>query len=431
MSLRLKLALAIATIAGLVAGVTGVVVYAREKADRFDRARSGVARTVRIYEKILDSPNPIPLPNVTIEGGESGVQRSSDVPDALRRRLVDTHVYSIITTSHGLPVVIAGVRLQSTSGRVYEIQRFVEDTQALKDLRVALIQVGVAAALLGALLGLLVSILLGRPLQRTAALARRIAGGDLKARLRPHGRDEIAQVGRALDEMAEALGAKIAELDEAAEREKRFSGDVAHELRTPVTGLVAAAALLDDSRPAAMVRERASALAALVEDLLEVMRLEAAGETPRVDPFDLVRLVGDVTAIRLPTAEIQAPVSMPVLSDPRRVERVVVNLLDNARRHGRAPVVVTVAARGSDALVEVRDAGDGFGSFLRHAGERFALAAPERGKGTGLGLAIARGQARILGGTLDLRDDGGAVVTLHLPGVVASRPRPDVVEVRT
>ena len=75
--------------------------------------------------------------------------------------------------------------------------------------------------------------------------------------------------------MAGALSRKLGELDEAAEREKRFSSDVAHELRTPVTGLVAAAALLDDSRAAGMVRERASALAALVEDLLEVMRLES------------------------------------------------------------------------------------------------------------------------------------------------------------
>ena len=143
--------------------------------------------------------------------------------------------------------------------------------------------------------------------------------------------------------MAGALSRKLGELDESAEREKRFSSDVAHELRTPVTGLVAAAALLDDSRAAGMVRERASALAALVEDLLEVMRLES-GELPRLDPFDLARLVRDVVHLRLPGAEVDAPPELHVLCDPRRVERIVANLLDNARRHGRPPVRVRVAA---------------------------------------------------------------------------------------
>ena len=107
---------------------------------------------------------------------------------------------------------------------------------------------------------------------------------------------------------------------------------------------------------------------------------------------------------------------------PRRVERIVANLLDNARRHGRPPVRVRVDVNGDDALVEVRDHGEGFGQFLPHAGERFALARPERGGGTGLGLAICRGQARIIGGTLDLRDERGAVAQLRLPHAVTARP---------
>src|SRR5262249_58661331 len=90
----------------------------------------------------------------------------------------------------------------------------------------------------------------------------------------------------------------------------------------PVTGLVAAAALLDDSRAAGMVRERASALAALVEDLLEVMRLES-GELPRLDPFDLARLVRDVVHLRLPGADVDAPQELAVLNDSRRVQRIL------------------------------------------------------------------------------------------------------------
>ncbi len=414
MSLRIKLAVAIAAIAGLVASLTGIVVYERERSDRYDRARVEVADTVRIYTKLRESQVRDVFLDVIEESKDTGVLRSPEIPAALRLRLTDDHVYTLITASHGVPVVIAGVRLRG-GGRVYALRSFVADAQALADLRLALIQVGIAAAGLGAVLGLLVSIILGRPLRRSAALARRLASGDLSARLRPRGRDEIAQLGRALDEMAEALDEKVAALDEAAERERQFSGDVAHELRTPVTGMVAAAALLDDSRAASMVRERAAALGALVEDLLEVMRLESSEELARGEPFDLCRLVADVVRGRLPEATLDAEEPVIVLTDPRRVERIIANLLDNARRHGQVPYSVAVTRDATSAVVEVRDAGKGFGDFLEHAGERFALAAPERGKGTGLGLAIARGQARVLGGTLALADAGGAVATLRLP----------------
>ncbi len=417
MSLRLKLALAIATIAGLVAGGTGVLLYSQEKSDRYDRARKSTAQVARLYAEVYDDGVGVQAQAIFEPANGS---LSPYVPSYLRQRLVNGDVYSVIVRSHGVPVVIAGTRAKD-GARIYAQRPFAADVQALADLRVALLQICIGAACVGALLGLIASIALGRPLRRTAALARRLAAGDLEARLAPRGSDEIAQLGRALDDMAAALGAKIHELADAAQREKRFSGDVAHELRTPVTGLVAAAALLDDSRPARMVRERAAALAALVEDLLEVMRLESPSETARVDPLPLLRLVRDVVASRLPQAEVIAAGDVEVVSDARRIERILVNLLENARRHGRPPYVVTVDSDGADAIVTVRDSGDGFGAFLPYAGERFALAAPERGRGTGLGLAICRGQARVIGGSVELRDEDGAVVTLRLPGSVTAR----------
>jgi signal transduction histidine kinase len=249
--------------------------------------------------------------------------------------------------------------------------------------------------------------------QRSAALARRLAAGDLDARLHPRGRDEIAALGRALDDMAEALGRTIHELDEAAERERSFSADVAHELRTPITGLVAASSLLDDTPEAVMVKERARALAHLVEDLLEVMRLDAGAETPMSQEFDLVRLVGDVARDRLPEAELVLPPTLRIESDPRRLERVLVNLMENARRYGAAPFQIVVDSE--TVTVTVRDSGPGFGPFLERAADRFAMASRDRGGGTGLGLAIAEGQSRVLGGDLELRDDGGAVATVRLP----------------
>ena len=258
---------------------------------------------------------------------------------------------------------------------------------------------------------MLVAWALSSRLRRSAALARRLAAGDLDARLHPRGKDEIAALGHALDDMAEALGRTIRELDEAAERERSFSADVAHELRTP-TRCASAASLLGDEPEAVMVKERAAALAHLVEDLLEVMRLDAGAETAHDAEFDLVRLVGDVARDRLPEAALDLPPSLHVQSDPRRLERVLVNLLENARKYGDAPYAVHVDA---DALtITVRDSGPGFGAFLDRAADRFAMASAARGGGgTGLGLAIAEGQSH--GADLELFDDGGAVAVVRLP----------------
>ena len=114
-----------------------------------------------------------------------------------------------------------------------------------------------------------------------------------------------------------------------------------------------------------MVQERARALAHLVEDLLEVMRLDAGAEIAAEEPFDLARLVGDVARDRLPEAALDLPPTLQVQTDPRRVERVLVNLLENARKYGAAPF--TVAIDPEALTITVRDSGPGFGPFLHRA----------------------------------------------------------------
>ncbi len=425
MSLRLRLALAIAVISLVVAGGISVAVYQRSYGERVDRARESAARQLQTAASIArlrlpggTTVTPSGAYLLTVDGEALGDGLvAAGVPEGLRRdvtaapgRILTEPVLDGLT-----PAVYAGTSVPRV-GTIYVRQSFEQDEDELAALRAALIRITVGAVIVGALLGVVVASALSRRLRRSAALARRLASGDLEARLRPRGRDEIAALGRALDDMADSLGETIRELDHAAERERRFSADVAHELRTPITGLVAAASLLDDAPDATMVKERAAALAQLVEDLLEVMRLEAGGETARQEEFDLVRLVRDVARDRVPEADIVAPERLVVQSDPRRLERVLANLLDNARRHGSPPIAIRV-----DPLVPaitVRDHGTGFGAFLEQAGDRFAMAAPDRAGGSGLGLAIAMGQARVLGGDLLLSDDHGAVAVLRLPQAI-------------
>jgi signal transduction histidine kinase len=428
-SLRVRLALAIAVISVLVAGGISIAVYQRSYGERVERARESAARQLQTAASIVR----LRLPGGTIITPSGAYLLTSDgealgdavvaagVPEALRQRVAADpgRVLTEPALDGVTPAVYAGTTVPSV-GTIFVRQSFEQDEQDLSALRAALIRITVAAAIVGAVLGAIVASALSRRLRRSATLARRLAAGDLEARLRPRGRDEIAALGRALDEMADSLGETIRELDQAAERERRFSADVAHELRTPITGLLAAASLLEESPDATMVQERAAALAELVEDLLEVMRLDAGGETARQEEFDLVRLVRDVVGERVPEAVVDAPEHLVVQSDPRRLERVLGNLVDNARRHGADPIEVRVDPVAM--AVTVRDHGRGFGEFLDYAGDRFAMASADRAGGSGLGIAIAKGQARVLGGELILADDDGAVATLRLPTGIRIQP---------
>ncbi|MET4927446.1 ATP-binding protein, partial [Streptomyces sp. PSRA5] len=108
-----------------------------------------------------------------------------------------------------------------------------------------------------------------------------------------------------------------------------------------------------------------------------------------------------------------------VRTDSRRLERILTNLVVNAHRHGRAPVVITVS--GDGRTVAVRDHGPGYPTTLLDDGpQRFRTGARERGTGHGLGLTIALGQAHVIGATLEFGNppDGGALATLRLPSVL-------------
>ncbi|MFD0058685.1 ATP-binding protein [Streptomyces sp. NPDC127168] len=251
-----------------------------------------------------------------------------------------------------------------------------------------------------------------RRLHATARVARRISAGDLDARVgdpraqdptRPQ--DEVASVAGALDSMAASLQGKLL-------AEQRFTADVAHELRTPLTGLHAAAELLPPGRPTELVRDRVAALRTLTEDLLEISRLDSGRERLEVEPEPLGELAERVVRGSGTDTRVDVVRDARVETDRRRLERVLGNLVANAHRHGRAPVVLTV----DGPVITVRDHGDGYPDYLlAHGPQRFRTEAG--GKGHGLGLTIALGQAEVLGARLDFTNppDGGALAALTLP----------------
>jgi two-component system sensor histidine kinase MtrB len=270
--------------------------------------------------------------------------------------------------------------------------------------------------------------------------ASRIAAGDLRARLPIEGRDEFAAWAGEFNRMADSLQATVATLEDSQAQNRRFVADVSHELRTPLTALVAEASIIeagldhlapDARRAAELLVADVRRLRGLIDDLMELSRFDAQAEALRLEPVDLGRVVAATAAARLPAASVTVP-SEPVIveSDVRRLDRILGNLLDNARTHAAAaPVDVTLDADAVEARIVVADRGPGVSAeALPHLFDRFYKADPSRAAGesstSGLGLAIAAEHAALLGGSLRAaaRPGGGLTFTVTLP---VTRSLPD------
>jgi signal transduction histidine kinase len=237
--------------------------------------------------------------------------------------------------------------------------------------------------------------------------------------------------------MADALQAKIGALSAAQARERRFTSDVAHELRTPLTALVSEASVLREHldrlpdearRPAELLVGDVARLRRLVEDLMEISRLDAGQERVEAEPVDLASLAEDVVRARGWGSLVALHAGELVLrSDRRRLERIVANLVGNAVEHGGRDVSVRVGRDGTGPFVEVADGGGGIPpQHQPHLFERFYKVDPARSGGSGLGLVIAMENARLLGGDIEVWSEVGvgSRFTLRLP-VTESLPPGD------
>ena len=284
--------------------------------------------------------------------------------------------------------------------------------------------------LLAALAGVVLARSALRPVARASDAAHSLAEGLLETRLPVEGKDEFGAWAQSFNEMAAALEAKIAALSAAQARERRFTSDVAHELRTPLTALVGEASLLaehvermpaESRRPAELLIADVGRLRRLVEELMEISRFDAGAERVYAEEVDVTALVSATVRARGWDGHVRVEGDgLTVTSDPRRLERIVANLVDNAFEHGGSAVTVRV---GSDR-VEVADDGPGIApEHLPHLFERFYKADESRsGGGTGLGLAIARENALLLGGDLEVESEPGAGsrFTLRFPAAEPS-----------
>lgn len=245
-----------------------------------------------------------------------------------------------------------------------------------------------------------------------------------------------AAVGLALD-VSGRVQAERDRLEAVAARE-RFYAMASHELRTPVSAVMlynelllgdAYGLLTDEQRDAVERSQRCAAeLLELINDLLDLSRLEAGKMEPRMEEVELVELAaGAVAAVEVLAAEQECPIffeaptdELVVTGDGKRTRQILLNLLSNALKYGRgSPVHVRLARDGDGAVIEVTDHGPGIpAADLSRIFDDFVRLGDGAGEGTGLGLPIARRLAQLLGGSLEVSSvvGQGSTFRLVLPG---------------
>lgn len=268
-----------------------------------------------------------------------------------------------------------------------------------------------------------------RPLREMTAAAAVMAQGDYTRRVRATARDEVGQLAGAFNQMA-------ADLAEADQRRRELIANVSHELRTPIAAL---RAMLEnavdgvtdsDEDVAAAALSHTERLGRLVNDFLDLSRVDAGAQSLRRSPVGMRGLLEEATEeARVLAAAVGRgqrfrldvePAELTVFADRVRLRQVVGNLLDNAARHGPSDGLVTAVARasaGGQVVLEIRDEGPGIpAEDRRRMFERFTRGERAGDGGTGLGLAIARWVVDLHGGSIEVVDDPvGCAIRVTMP----------------
>ncbi len=394
----------------------------------------------------------------TVAGSGAPTEVSAGPAEAIPPPLRDPVLKGFLATKYitvatgdqasAVPTLVVGQPVR-TAGR--NLQLYLLFPLSAEQRTLALIQSTLALAG-GALLVLLAGISsvvtrqVVRPVRQAADVAERFADGHLDERMPVHGDDEVARLAESYNEMAASIQSQIRQLEEFGALQRRFTSDVSHELRTPLTTVRMAAEVLhaqadpDDAvarRSSQLLVDELDRFEGLLTDLLEISRLDAGMAELGTETVDVGALVRRAAETVRPLVEATATPLLLDLGetvvaevDPRRVERILRNLLANALDHGDGrPVEVRLSGDEEALAVVVRD--HGVGLRPGEAGlvfNRFWRADPSRQRrsgGTGLGLAISLEDARLHGGWLQAwgEVDRGAVFRLTLPLRLGDRLR--------
>ncbi|MCW3845014.1 HAMP domain-containing histidine kinase [Micromonospora yasonensis] len=311
----------------------------------------------------------------------------------------------------GQPTLLVGIPLAGGVG-YYELTSLREVEETFQVVGLALTAVAIMVAGAGAALGWYATRHSVRPLTAVADAAERIAAGDFTTRLDPTTDPDLTRLSSSFNHMVDQLVRRI-------ERDRRFAADVSHELRSPLQTLAAAASVLTRRREhhdertataAGLVADEVARFQRLVDDLIQLARTEQPAQRETVDVAALAREA--CLARALPERLVQVPAGTPTewRIDRRRVEQILLNLLDNAVRYGGGPVAVRLSlGDGGAGVIDVDDDGPGVPAGDREViFDRFVRGRAAHARagtdGTGLGLALVAQHAAAHGGRASVVD---------------------------
>ncbi|WP_010542011.1 MtrAB system histidine kinase MtrB [Dietzia alimentaria] len=384
----------------------------------------------------------------------AGAQVPPELQSLVRRGRIASQYVTVDFRGESTVALIIGTPTDSSIPglELYLVYPLITEEQTLGIMRGIVATAGLAIVVLSAAIAWMVARQVVLPVRQAASIAQRFANGHLKERMVIRGEDDVARLAMAFNDMAQSLSDQITQLEEFGDLQKRFTSDVSHELRTPLTTVRMAADIISDSaehldaptkRAVELLISELDRFESLLTDLLEVSRHDAGMAELSDSAMDVRGAVMDAVGTVAHIAEsagVEVEVDMPdeaVIADvdPRRVERILRNLIANALDHSESkPVKVTLRASDTALAVSVRDHGVGL-----KPGEdalvfnRFWRADPSRVRrsgGTGLGLAIALEDAKLHGGRLDCwgRPGEGSCFRLTIPrrhgGTLTSSPLP-------
>ncbi len=391
------------------------------------------SRLIGIYRTPGQEPSAIAPQNQGSPGLNEAVTR--ELRTAVQNAPELQHWQSVtLVSDEGVegPGIVVGSQLLLPSAGRYELYvgySLTDIEQTLQFIQRTLFLAGlVLMVFIGLVTGVIVRYVVN-PIRVTAETSRKLAAGDLAVRIPVKGIDDFSTLARSFNGMADSLQSRIRELAELSLVQQRFVSDVSHELRTPLTTIRLAGDVLYDQResfppgavrPVELLHTQVERFELLLADLLEISRYDAGSVALEIEPTNLVRLAEDaIDSLSAVAAQHGSQVRLLAPGgyfasemDPRRIRRIVHNLLGNAIEHGEGkPIVVSVDSNQTAVALSVRDDGIGMtADALGKVFERFWRADPSRKRtlgGTGLGLAIALEDATLHHGRLEVWSEPG------------------------